>query len=161
MNLFVLHIKTILCSTMTMMNNLEQAKDATTRYLDEKLREREHRMRNPEFVNTVENLKESLIEDLGKACTTTLAASWKLTLGTPLNTLYEGFIGKPVETFAHNMKEKDPKKKKAYPHILESMFAELLTGYVKGTWNIFQVVGHLAKAIGRTAVLGYKYTTGK
>lgn len=146
---------------MTIMNKLENVKDVVVDGIENMARERRNRLNRPELKLKMENLKDGLKDDLGKACTSAVSASWRLTLGAPLTALYEGFIGTPLKTLVHNFSEKNPKKKKEYPNVLGTTMVELLAQYGKGTIDILQVVRHLSVATTRATILGGRYLTGK
>lgn len=146
---------------MTIMNKLEGFADKVGDSLEDMKRERLLRLNNPELRRKMENLKNGVKGDIYNACTSSLAASWRLTLGAPLTALYEGFIGAPGRTLINNFSEKNPRKKKEYPNVLGTVMTELLTQYGKGAVDILQVVRNLGTAATRTAILGGRYLTGK
>ncbi len=130
------------------------------RFTQEQLDARQQRLSDPMLQTTLEQTRDLLGNDIKKACLNGLDATWKFTLGAPLNSILEG--GKTFgSVVGHNFSVKNKEEKRKYTEVPAAMISELLTQYGKGLIDITKLVGNLGVALGRGVVLGTRYTIGK
>lgn len=81
-------------------------------FAQEQLLKREQRLQSPELQMKLERTRQLLSEDFGRICKNLLDGSWRITLGAPLSSLWEG-TKELGDIVGHNFQLKIKKKREA------------------------------------------------
>ncbi len=138
----------------------KKAIEATGRFTQEQLRERERRLADPRLQAQLEATKRLLVADIKTACSHGVEAGYQFLVKGPLSSMLKG-VTEPFSVLSHNMSVKNPKKKRSYSDVPAAMVTELLSQWGKGAVSTTKMICNLSLALGRATVLGGRYTVGK